>query len=77
MIDIILAMFLPGTQYQDHGENQCEWWVQSLLKLIDYFLQSDYQYFCHRHQSKRELVADFICGLMHKMKTVEKPSLFL
>lgn len=41
-VDVLLAMFLLGTQHQDHGENQSEWWVEPLKKLMNYLLQSDY-----------------------------------
>ena len=49
--------------------NQCGWRVQPLKKL-DYILQSDYKYFCHHHQSEKELVDEFLCGLLHKTNHV-------
>jgi hypothetical protein len=77
-VDVLLATFLLGTQHRDHGEDQSDWQVEQLKKLMNYFLQSDYQYCCyHHHQSETELVDNFVCGFLHKMMTVEKPLLFL
>jgi hypothetical protein len=28
MVGVLLAMFLPRQQYQDHGKTQAEWWAQ-------------------------------------------------
>ena len=76
-VDVLLAMFLLGTQHQDHGEYQSQWWVEPLKKLMNYFLQSDYLNCCyHHHQTETELVDNFLSGLLHKMMTVEKPLLF-
>ena len=77
-VDVLLAMFLLGTQPQDHGQNQSEWQLEPLKQLMCHRFQCDYQY-CqyHHHQSETEVVDNFLSCLLHKTMTVERPLLFL
>jgi len=69
-------MLLLWTQYQDHEETQFVWWLELLMLLTDYFLQSDYLNLCHHQKSEAEPVDKFLSYSLHKRKTVGKPLLF-
>jgi hypothetical protein len=75
-VDVLQAMFLHRTQYQDYGISlsggTSHWRSRWII-----FSQVTTNISVFTHKGETKLVDNFLCGLLHKTKTVEEPLLFL